>query len=111
MHALLEPWGVGVCVSMLAMQRIRNVRAVWAGRGDGVCGCLQCNDIRAGYHGASTTGDANQKCALACGPPPYQLLRQRTIVGQPFQADAVCPNSVTLGKRVRLESLTYLQRR
>src|SRR5262245_25491931 len=39
---------------------------------------------------------------------PY-LLRQRTIVGQPFQDDVVYPNAVNLGKPVRLGTLTYLE--
>jgi hypothetical protein len=40
-----------------------------------------------------------------------ELIRQRTIVGQPFQADAICPASINLGKPVRLESLTYIKTR
>ena len=36
------------------------------------------------------------------------LTRQRTFVGQPFQADSACPIYVSLGKAVRLESLTYI---
>jgi hypothetical protein len=37
------------------------------------------------------------------------VVRQRTIVGQPFQADPKYLNSVKLGRLVRLESLTYIE--
>jgi hypothetical protein len=38
-----------------------------------------------------------------------RLALQRTFVGQPFQADEICPTCIKLGKPVRLESLTYLE--
>jgi hypothetical protein len=40
----------------------------------------------------------------------WQLIRQRTFVGQPFQADIIYPKYANLGRSVRLESLTYLTR-